>query len=115
MDFSVVPGRTLRLEGLVDARSTAEVRTALYALLDSGPGDVYVDLSAVEAVDVTALKMFAAADRVARRSGGRVVLSGCTPPVRRLLHVSPLRRLLRTIERAPFGPQKKPGVSDPAG
>jgi anti-anti-sigma factor len=96
MDSSVVRDRTLRLEGLVDVRSTAEVRAALYALLDTVRGDVYVDLSAVEAVDITALRVFAVADQVARRAGSRVVLIGCQPMVRRLLRISHLSRLLRT-------------------
>lgn len=104
MDPGTIRDRTLRLEGMVDVRTTAEVRAALYALLEAFRGDVYVDLSAVEAVDVTALKVFAAADRVARRAGSRVVLTGCPPLVRRLLHVSHLRRLLRTAERVPGTP-----------
>ena len=108
MDSSTVQERTLRLEGLVDARSTAEVRSALYALLDAVRGDVYVDLSAVDAVDVTALKVFAAADRVARRAGRSVVLIGCPPLVRRLLHVSHLRRLLRTATWVPHAPEEGP-------
>lgn len=108
MDPDMVADRTLRLEGLVDARSTAQVRSALYALLDAGSGDVYVDLSAVEAVDVVALRVFAAADRVARRAGGRVVLSGCPPLVRRLLNVSHLRRVLRIIDSAPGVPLQEP-------
>ena len=89
-----IDGSTLVLSGSLDVRCTAELRTAVYALLDECDGDVYVDVSRVESVDMTTLKMLAVANRVAERNGQRVVLRGGSPGLRRLLHLSHLRWML---------------------
>lgn len=90
-------GPTLVLEGDFDVRSTWEVRDALYDLL-AVHGDVVVDLSAVGSVDLTALRVLAVASRQASRTGHHLRLRGCNGAVRRLLHMSHLRRLVE-VER----------------
>ncbi len=87
-------GDTLELRGSLDVRCTAELRMVLYALVERTPGDVHVDISRVDSVDMTTLKLLAVANRVAERGGHRVVLRGCTPGVRRLLHLSHLRWMI---------------------
>ena len=87
-------GNTLELTGSLDVRCTAELRAAVYRLLEEQAGDVRVDISRVESVDLTTLKMLAVANRVAERQGRRVVLTGGSPGVRRLLHLSHLRWML---------------------
>jgi anti-anti-sigma factor len=82
---------TLELSGSLDVRRTAEVRAQIYALLDSGTADVVVDITHVTSIDLTTLKLFAVANRVAEREGRRVVLRGASPGVRRLLHFAHLR------------------------
>ncbi|WP_372727686.1 STAS domain-containing protein [Nocardioides sp.] len=94
MDIST-EGPTLVLTGDFDVRSTWEVRKALYAHLQGNRQDVFVDLSRVTAVDVTALKVLAMATREASRSGRHLRLRGCGPAVRRMLHIS---RLIRVVE-----------------
>jgi anti-anti-sigma factor len=91
-------GATLVLAGDFDARSTFQVRTALYDLL-AAHDDVVVDLSAVEAVDLIALKVLAAASRRSVQAGRRLTLRGCGPAVRRILHVSRLARVV-AMDRA---------------
>lgn len=88
-------GPTLVLSGDFDVRSTMEVRTAIYEHLEGHDQDVVVDLTQVDSVDVTALKVLAVATREAGRSGHHLVLRGCGPAVRRLLHLS---RLIRVVE-----------------
>ena len=88
-------GLTLVLSGDFDVRSTMEVRNAIYDHLEGHDDDVVVDLSAVNAVDVTALKVLAVATRQASRSGHHLTLRGCGPSVRRMLHLS---RLIRVVE-----------------
>ena len=88
-------GPTLVLSGDFDVRSTMEVRTAIYDHLEGHDEDVVVDLTDVDCVDVTALKVLAVATREASRSGHHLVLRGCGPAVRRLLHMS---RLIRVVE-----------------
>ncbi len=82
---------TLELSGALDVRRTAEVRAQVYLLLESGTGDVVVDISRVDSIDITTLKLLAVANRVAERKGRRVVLRGASPGVRRLLHLAHLR------------------------
>lgn len=93
-------GCRLVLAGEFDVRSTWEVRDALYGLLHERDCDVVVDLSAVTAVDLTALKVLAVATRQCSRSGRRLRLRGCQPHVLRLLHLSHLIRLV-DVERDP--------------
>jgi anti-anti-sigma factor len=87
-------GSILELTGSLDVRCTAELRAAVYHLLEENTGDVRVDISRVESVDMTTLKMLAVANRVAEREGRRVILTGGSPGVRRLLHLSHLRWML---------------------
>jgi len=72
-----------------------EVRTAIYDHLEGHDEDVVVDLTGVDVVDLTALKVLAVATRQASRSGHHLTLRGCGPAVRRMLHLS---RLIRVVE-----------------
>jgi anti-anti-sigma factor len=94
----VQDGPTLVLSGAFDARSTWEVRTAIYELLGSHAGDVVVDLTDVAAVDLTALKVLAVATREASHQGHHLRLRGCSAAVRRMMALSHLRRLVE-VER----------------
>jgi anti-anti-sigma factor len=91
-------GTTLVLAGQFDARSTMEVRTALYEHIDGCDHDIVVDLSEVTSVDVIALRVLAAATRKAEQQGRHLKLRGCGPAVRRLLHLSHLIRVVE-VER----------------
>jgi anti-anti-sigma factor len=91
-------GNTLELRGSLDVRCTAELRAAVYELLEEQVGDVRVGISGVESVDLTTLKMLAVANRMAERQGRRVILTGGSPAVLRLLHLSHLRWML-PVER----------------
>jgi len=91
-------GATLVLSGAFDVRSTGEVRKAIYDHLAAGDDDVVVDLTDVHSVDLTALKVLAVATRQASRLGRHLILRGCGPAVRRLLHLSHLIRVVR-VER----------------
>ena len=95
MDATTTHDGTLVLTGRFDGRSTALVRDLLYARIDEGGGDVVVDLAAVDSVDVTALRLLAAAGALLERDGRALVLRGCAPAVRRLLAVSRLRTRLQ--------------------
>ena len=99
-----VTGDTLELSGSLDVRCTAELRVLVYRLLEMHPGDVHVDISRVESVDMTALKLLAVANRTAERQGHRVLLRGGSAGVRRLLHLSHLRSMLAVEPAEPAAP-----------
>jgi anti-anti-sigma factor len=87
-------GNVLVLSGDLDVRSTMEVRAAVRDLL-ADHGAVVIDLSEVESVDVTALRVLAAATVQSIRDGHHLTLRSPSPAVRRLLHMS---HLIRVVE-----------------
>ncbi|PVG83355.1 anti-sigma factor antagonist [Nocardioides gansuensis] len=93
-------GATLVLHGDFDVRSTGEVRNAIYERLEGHDEDVVVDMSEVETIDLTALKVLAAATHRASRAGHHVTLRNCGPAVRRMLHLSRLAHVLEVERRA---------------
>ena len=97
MVVSVASGGEIALEGRLDVRSVADVRTALYAAIDAGSGDLTVDMSRVESIDATGLGMLLGADRRAKQAGRRVVVRDAAPRLMRLLRATRLHRVL-TLE-----------------
>jgi anti-anti-sigma factor len=91
-------GHTLVLFGDFDVRSTMEVRSAIHEHLHGAEQDLVVDLSGVETLDVTAARVLAYATLEASRSGHHLLLRGCGPAVRRMLHISRLARVVE-VER----------------
>ena len=87
-------GETMVVRGQVDGRSTYELRHALHEHLRANPRDVVVDISEVESMDLTALRVIAVASRFAAHQHQRMLLRGATPAVRRLLHLTHLRGLV---------------------
>ena len=89
-------GSTLALAGRFDGRSTSMVREALYSHIDeTADTDVVLDLSKVESLDTTALKLLGAASHYLERGGRHLVLRGCTPALRRVLMFTRMRRLFQ--------------------
>ena len=91
-------GRTLVLTGPFDGRSTSEVRQALYDRIGADSDDIIVDLTAVDSVDATALRLLAVATRLMERDGRSLTLRGCSPSLRRVLAFTRMRRLV-SVER----------------
>ena len=95
MVVSVAPGTSeVVLSGRLDVSTVHDVRTAIHAALDTGSGDLVIDLGAVEMLDATGLGMLIGAHRKAGRGGRRLVLRNLTPQLQRLLRVSRLNRIL---------------------
>jgi anti-anti-sigma factor len=85
--------------GFLDVRAAAEVRAALQRALDRDCGDVHLDVTGVDAMDVTGLAVIVAAHRRAVAGGRRLVLTGVRPALARVLAVTRLHRVL-AVSRA---------------
>ena len=93
------PGRTIVLSGRLDVVTVADVRLALHEAVDTGTGDLLVDLGAVDAIDASGLGVLVGAHRRAGRVGRRMVLRNVPDRVLRLLALPRLKRVLH-IEAA---------------
>ena len=98
MVVDVARGYDLALSGRLDVSAVAEVRAALHQAIDSGTGDLVVDLSGVELLDATGLGVLLGADRRAKQVDRRIVLRDASPRVLRILRVTRLHRVL-TLDR----------------
>jgi anti-anti-sigma factor len=92
--MQVADDKALALTGPLDGRCSSEVREQLYAHIERHPGhDVVVDLSRVESIDATALRLLAVAALRVERAGRKIVLRGCSPALRRVFTFGGWRRL----------------------
>lgn len=91
-----LPGRVV-LTGRLDVTAAADARLALASAVTTGAGDLVLDLSGLTAVDATGLGVLVGAHRAADRAGRRLLLLDAPEQVHRLLRVTRLYRVLRTV------------------
>jgi anti-anti-sigma factor len=87
-------GREVVVSGRLDVDTVADVRVALYEILDRGSGDLLIHLAQAEVHDATGLGVIVGIHHRARRLGRRLVLVDVSPRLDRLLHASRLHRVL---------------------
>ena len=104
--------------GRLDVRSAADARTVLHAAVDSGDGDLVLDLAELDSWDATGLGVIMGAHRRAGRCGRRLVLREVPPQMQRLLMATRLHRILAIETVAvPSGqrmPEKTTAPEEPA-
>jgi anti-anti-sigma factor len=91
----VKDGMLVALSGKLDVHAAADVRNALALAVDSGHGELILDLAALESVDATGLGVLVGAHRRAQRAGRTLVLEDVPAGVGRLLLVTRLDRVLQ--------------------
>lgn len=78
----------------LDAGTSAGGRERLHEALDSGEGDLILDLSKLEMIDATGLGVLVGAHRRAISVRRRLILRGVPPRIMRILAVTRLNRVL---------------------
>jgi anti-sigma B factor antagonist len=84
---------SVAIHGRITLENSGEMRTALRNALRSKPAALSVDLSAVTYIDTSGLATLVEADRIARKQGSRLILSGIHDQPRYLLEITHLDRL----------------------
>ena len=91
----------LALSGHLDGRCSPEVRELVNAhVAEHADEDLRLDMSRVESVDLTVLRLLAAVAVRLQRDGHRLVLVDCRPSLRRVLTHGVLPRLF-VVQRTP--------------
>ncbi|WP_069815239.1 STAS domain-containing protein [Streptomyces sp. TP-A0874] len=80
--------------GRLDVHSAADARTALHTAVDSGDGDLVLDLTGLDSWDATGLGVIMGVHRRAGRVNRRLVLRGVPAQMQRLLVATRLHRIL---------------------
>jgi anti-sigma B factor antagonist len=97
-DYAVI-----RPEGRLTATTVPQLRTAVDELVAAGSSRIVVDLGATEFVDSSGLGALIGGLKAARLAGGDLRIAAMTEPVRRVLKLTNLDRVLRdhpTVESA---------------
>lgn len=93
-------GQVVRVAERLDASTAAEVRPKLHGALERGSGNLILDLSQVEVIDVTGLGLLVGLHSRAIRFDRRLLLRDVPPRVMRVLAVTRLHRVL-SVEWTP--------------
>ncbi|TNM34609.1 STAS domain-containing protein [Streptomyces sedi] len=80
--------------GRLDVHSAADARVALHHAVDSGEGDLVLDIAGLNAWDATGLGVIMGVHRRAGRAGRRLVLRDVPPRMWRVLVAARLHRVL---------------------
>ncbi len=84
--------------GSLDASVATQARKELKEVFDGGKNLVVIDLGEVSFVDSSGLSVLVTALKTARGAGGDVVLSRLSPPVRSILELTRLHRVLEVFD-----------------
>ncbi|MFI7445502.1 STAS domain-containing protein [Nonomuraea indica] len=86
--------QVVKIGARLDAGTSAGARSQLHDAVDSGEGDLILDVSRLEVIDATGLGVLVGTHRRAIAAQRRLVLRGVPPRVMRILAVTRLNRVL---------------------
>lgn len=87
-------GRRVSVSGVICARTSDELRTELYSAIVAGEGDLLLHLGDAEVWDATGFGVLVGAHHHAIRRGRRLVVTGASPRVHRLMRRTRLSRAM---------------------
>lgn len=88
----------LKLKGSLTSEGLEPLEEPFTSITQRPGARIVIDLTAVDMVTTPALSMFVAAASSAKKSGGKVVFTETTPPVRDVLQRLRLHTILQTVE-----------------
>jgi len=91
------PGRgciVVEVHGELDMDTAPQLRDGLQRPIDAGAAQVVVDLAEVGFMDSSALGTLVASFKALRDRGGRLCLAGVQPPVRTVLSITSVDRVI---------------------
>jgi len=86
------------LSGELDADTSGQLRSLLNELLLTGQRNLVLDLSGLSFVDSAGLAALLSAAKGTRRGGGRLLLSGPAPSVRKVMALTGIDVVLTTVD-----------------
>ena len=89
----MVPGHLVIASGEIDVATAPQLGEAIAECPD---GDVIVDLTSVEFMDSTGLKVLLAAQRLVNRRGARLLIHYVSPIITRLIEITRLDEVLNS-------------------
>jgi len=87
--------QVVRVGARLDAGTSAGVRSRLHEAVESGEGDLILDLSELEMIDATGLGVLVGTHRLALSAQRHLILRRVPPRIMRVLAVTRLNRVLR--------------------
>ncbi|MFG2047393.1 STAS domain-containing protein [Micromonospora sp. NPDC048935] len=103
MDFTLSTrqgriGTVVEVAGDLDMSTTPELGDRLREVVQSGAQSVVVDLSGVGFMDSSGLGILVVAYKDLRERGGSLVLAGVAPPVRTVLSITSVDRVIDVFD-----------------
>lgn len=87
------PGRLLVLRGRLESAWCGQIRESLHRALEAGTGDLIVDVSGIERIDLAGLGVLLGVHRRAGTLERRLILRAVTPRLARILARTRLERI----------------------
>ncbi|MEU4566672.1 STAS domain-containing protein [Micromonospora sp. NPDC023956] len=115
---SIRPGRgctVLEVRGELDMATSPQLREGLQRLVDAGDRQVVVDMAGVGFMDSSALGALVVTFKALRDVGGRLSLAAVQPPVRNVLTVTSVDRVIQVYESVRAAEADMPSTEDATG
>ncbi|WP_433536846.1 STAS domain-containing protein [Micromonospora sp. CA-249363] len=116
MDFALATrrgrvGTVVEVAGDLDMSTTPQLRDGLLEVVESGARVVVVDLAAVGFMDSSGLGALVVAYKAMRARDGWLGLAGVQPPVRKVLSITSVDRVIASFDSVEAAEEASPAVS----